>query len=265
MSAFRDMGSGVALALAIAAGWGAVPASAAPSGVAIAVIQSSEADGETGRRMLAAEAPVFSGDRIITGPDGEAQIRFRDNTRLVVGPNSLMTIDAFVFDDSGAASDFSVDAARGAFRFITGQGPKGAYSILTPTAVIGVRGTEFDVNVEAETGITRVANFTGTTRICRRGNEIADPNDPERHLPRCVETSNPCGVSVVRPERAIHEYRDQRDRNRELAWYFRYVRDQSGLLSDFRVSTERCGDLSLPEPPTSNDYDVTPPRPASPN
>jgi hypothetical protein len=266
MGTFRRTGTGLALAMAIGAGGFAFPSSAAsPSGTAIAVIQSSEADGESGRRMLAAEAPVFSGDRIITGPAGEAQIRFRDNTRLVVGPNSLMTIDAFVFD-GGNAGDFSIEAARGAFRFITGTGPKDAYSITTPTATIGVRGTEFDVSVEQGTGVTRVANFSGTTRVCRRSDaEIVDPNDPERHLPRCIETSDPCGVSVVRPERGIHEFRDQRDRNRELAWYFQYVRDQSGLLSDFRVSTERCGDLSLPEPlPSSTNYDVTPPRPVSP-
>ena len=262
MRGFLGTGSGIALALAIAAGgW----AAAAPSGVTIAVIQSSEADGQFGRRMLAVEAPVFSGDDIITGSVGEAQIRFHDGTRLVVGPNSLMTIDAFVFDDT-TASDFSIDTVRGAFRFITGNGPKDAYSITTPTAVIGVRGTEFDVNVEATTGVTRVANFTGTTRICQRSDaEIVDPNDPERHLPRCIESSNPCGVSIVRPERGIYEYRDQRDRNRELAHYFRYVGDQTGLLSDFQVSTERCGDLSVPEPPRSDDSYPLPPKPVSPH
>ena len=74
-----------------------MPARAAqPSGTVIAVIQRSEADGQTGRRVLVAEAAVFSGDKIITGPVGQAQIRFRDDTRLVVGPNSQMTIDALI-------------------------------------------------------------------------------------------------------------------------------------------------------------------------
>ena len=113
---------------------------AQPSGVVLAVVQQSEIDTATGRRLLEQEAAVFSGDRIITGPGGEAQVKFRDDTRLVVGPNSMMTIDAFVFNDDNTARQISINAVRGAFRFITGNSPKDAYSITTPTATIGVRG-----------------------------------------------------------------------------------------------------------------------------
>jgi hypothetical protein len=116
------------------------PAAADPSGVVLAVVQQSEANGETGQRVLKPEAPVYAGDRIITGPIGEAQVRFRDNTRLVVGPNSTMVIDAFVFDDSDTARQISIEAVKGAFRFITGNSPKDAYTIKTPTSTIGVRG-----------------------------------------------------------------------------------------------------------------------------
>ena len=113
---------------------------AQPSGVVLAVVQQSEIDSATGRRVLVQEAAVFSGDRIITGPGGEAQVKFRDDTRLVVGPNSMMTIDAFVFNDDDTARQISINAVRGAFRFFTGNSPKDAYSITTPTATIGVRG-----------------------------------------------------------------------------------------------------------------------------
>lgn len=115
------------------------PAIAEPSGTVIAVVQQSEAVGETGKRVLMAEAPVFSGDQILTGPIGEAQVKFRDNTKLVVGPNSKMVIDAFVFEGD-TARKISINAVRGAFRFISGRSPKDAYSITTPTATIGVRG-----------------------------------------------------------------------------------------------------------------------------
>jgi hypothetical protein len=113
---------------------------AQPSGVVLAVVQQSEADGNTGRRVLLAEAPVYSGDKIITGPTGEAQVKFRDETKLVVGPNSTMIIDAFVFNDQNTARQISINAVKGAFRFITGKSPKDVYSITTPTATIGVRG-----------------------------------------------------------------------------------------------------------------------------
>lgn len=110
------------------------------SGIVLAVVQQSEADGDTGRRTLQVEAPVFAGDRIITGPVGEAQVRFRDETKLVVGPNSTLVIDAFVFADEDTARQISIEAVRGAFRFIAGSSPKDAYKITTPTATIGIRG-----------------------------------------------------------------------------------------------------------------------------
>jgi hypothetical protein len=137
MASFRT----VAVAFAALASVSVAPAVVAnPSGIVIAVVQQSEADGETGRRLLLPEAAVYSGDRIITGPSGEAQVKFRDDTKLVVGPNSTMIIDAFVFSDDDTAREISINAVRGAFRFITGKSPKDAYTITTPTATIGTRG-----------------------------------------------------------------------------------------------------------------------------
>ncbi|HEY5081957.1 MAG TPA: FecR domain-containing protein [Bauldia sp.] len=94
------------------------PAGAAPGGDVIAVIQASHAEGDSGNRMLDVASPIYSGDRIVTGAIGETQIKFRDNTRLVVGPNSTMLIDAFVFNDNNTARQVSIEAVTGAFRFI---------------------------------------------------------------------------------------------------------------------------------------------------
>ena len=52
--------------LALAAAGYAAPA-AQPSGIVIAVIQSAEVDGATGRRFSSLRPDIFSGDRIITG------------------------------------------------------------------------------------------------------------------------------------------------------------------------------------------------------
>lgn len=92
MLAFIGVRTGAALILVAMA---APAMAAAPSGTVLAVVQSANIDGETGKKVLEPEAPVFAGDRVDTGPVGEAQIRFRDNTKLVVGPNSSMVIDAF--------------------------------------------------------------------------------------------------------------------------------------------------------------------------
>ena len=105
------------------------------SGVVIAVIQQAEVDGSTGKLVLQPEAPIHSGDTIVTGRIGQAQIKFRDDTKLVVGPNSQMVIDAFVFAGD-QPRNISINALRGAFRFITGNGPKDAYSITTPGCAV---------------------------------------------------------------------------------------------------------------------------------
>jgi hypothetical protein len=127
------------LGLTAIAAW-SPSASAQPSGVVIAVVQQARIDSETGVKTLMPEAPVFSGDEIITDEIGQAQIRFRDDTKIVVGPNSMMVIDAFIFNDDDTARQISINAVRGAFRFISGNSPKDAYAIKTPTATIGIRG-----------------------------------------------------------------------------------------------------------------------------
>lgn len=230
---------------------------AAPDGVAVAVIQQADIDGATGKKTLQVEGPIFTGDRIETGSSGEAQIRFRDDTRLVVGPNSSLVIDAFVFSGNSTAQQVTINAVRGAFRFFTGDSPKDAYSILTPTATIGVRGTEFDVTVESE-GTTRIANFAGTTVVCPRGTARAGGQG-------CVEASQPCTLSVIRPaDPAVVRYSNQdlEFRNRQLKYYFRYVRNQEGLLRDFRVNLAEC---RFSDPGVRHGDTPIPPSPPPPN
>jgi hypothetical protein len=260
----RAIGIGAALVLALCANWSLADDSA--SGTVIAVVQQASVDGQTGKRVLSPAAPVFSGDRIETGPIGTAQVRFRDDTKLVVGPNSSMVIDAFVFNANNTGNKISINVVKGAFRFITGKSPKNAYSITTPTATIGVRGTEFDISIERE-GTTRIANYEGMTRICRKGG--ASSAD-------CIESSEACSVSVIRPtEDHIAHFgkEDAAYRNQQLEYYFPYARSQDDLLKDFQVDLDPChlaGDVrpesspSAPGAPPPNNPGEPPPTPPAP-
>jgi len=58
-----------------------------PSGSAVRVDPAVEASGAEGSRVLQVEGAVFMGDQIVAGPNGLAQIRFIDDTRIVIGPN----------------------------------------------------------------------------------------------------------------------------------------------------------------------------------
>jgi hypothetical protein len=237
MALLRCVSAGVAAGLLALAGWSAA-AVAQPSGAVIAVIQQSEADGQGGKRVLAVEAPVFSGDKIVTGPIGEAQIKFRDNTKLVVGPNSMMTIDAFVFSENGTAQKFSINVARGAFRFITGTGPKKAYSINTPTATIGVRGTEFDFVVERSTGNTQVVTLGGTTLTCPK---LIDPLTGKK--PPCIVSKDPCGLSIAGKDDARY-VKPSTERDVRVNRFFRYILNQRRLNVEFQVNIKSCGNIS---------------------
>jgi hypothetical protein len=111
-----------------------------PSGHVIRVNPAVNATGPGGERLIELQGAVFMGDDIVANPNGLAQIKFIDNTRIVVGPNSRLKIDTFVFNPDLTARKVVVTMLKGTFRFISGNSEYGAYTILTPTMTVGVRG-----------------------------------------------------------------------------------------------------------------------------
>ena len=87
---------------------------------------------------------VGAGDTIVTGTDGRAQIRFSDGSLVSLQPRSEFRIDDYRFDMAQQRGFFSL--VRGALRTISGAVGKrdpADYRMTTPTATIGIRGTEF--------------------------------------------------------------------------------------------------------------------------
>ena len=88
-------------------------------------------------------------NELIETEDGSAiEIVFLDETKLALGPNSSLTLDRFVFDPEPDQSSFVATTTKGVFRFVAGNLPKKAYTVRTPTATIGIRGTTFVLTVE---------------------------------------------------------------------------------------------------------------------
>jgi hypothetical protein len=76
-----------------------------------------------------------------------------DDTRLTIGPGSELLIREFEFNPSSYAGDLAVSFLKGTARVVTGLIGKHApdsVHFYTPTATIGIRGTEFVVDVEPE-------------------------------------------------------------------------------------------------------------------
>ena len=91
---------------------------------------------------------VRESDVIITGRDGSVGITFADNSRMSIGPNSVLAIDRFAFDSTTHAGAFDASLSKGTLGVVSGklsrQSPD-AMKVKTPTAILGVRGTHFFV------------------------------------------------------------------------------------------------------------------------
>ena len=117
---------------------------------------------------LAVNDPVFRDERIRTSRSGLGQFVFQDGTKLAVGWGSSVVIDRFVFDGSRSVKKLTVKAAKGTFRWISGNSKHAAYEILTPAGTIGVRGTVFDFYIGAD-GTTAVVLLGGSASFCGPG------------------------------------------------------------------------------------------------
>jgi len=100
---------------------------------------------------------VKSMDTAVTAK-GTMQIDFVDETRVDITEHSRLLIDEFVYDPSNGVGKLGLKASLGTMRYASGQIAKKYkqnVKIRTPSATIGVRGTDFVLVVD-EVGATMV-------------------------------------------------------------------------------------------------------------
>lgn len=106
---------------------------------------AQKADGSV--KVLSQRSEVEQGDVLITEKGSYARIKFVDNSEVTLQPNSQFKIANFVFDENRPQEDSALFALiKGGLRSITGllgKRNKERYSLNTPTATIGIRGTTF--------------------------------------------------------------------------------------------------------------------------
>ena len=113
-------------------------------------------DGDKGI-VVEKELDVFSYDTVKTG-NGKVGIEFIDATRVDVTQHSKLIIDEFVYDPNSKTGKLSLKASLGTVRYASGQIAKNSATnvkITTPTATIGVRGTDFTMTID-ETGSSTI-------------------------------------------------------------------------------------------------------------
>ena len=131
----------------------AIPALAADVGL-VKVSKGNVQIERNGAKVAApVGASVQASDVIMTGADGSAGITFTDNSLVSVGPNTVFAIDKYSFDSTTHAGEFEGSLRKGRLAAISGKMVKASpesMKIRTPSAIMGVRGTEFVVQVDEE-------------------------------------------------------------------------------------------------------------------
>jgi len=114
-------------------------------------------------RRLKTDESIFRDQWIKVGSDGAADLRFRDQSRLTVGPKTEIVLDKFVYDPDANANSGTVELVRGIMRFTSASIDRDI-KFKTPTAVIGIRGTTIDIHVGND-GSTEVMVHEGRVQV----------------------------------------------------------------------------------------------------
>ena len=139
-------------------------------GKAVEIVNTVRLLQETGLVPAAVGSKIRSYETVITGGESTGQFELLDKTMLAVGPDSELLLDRFVFNPDPNLREVVVTHFKGAIRFVTGDNPSETYTIKTPTATIGVRGTKFDVYINDD-GETLVGLLDGRVNVCNRAQQ----------------------------------------------------------------------------------------------
>jgi hypothetical protein len=144
----------VAVLCAFIAGGPALAAS--PIGNTVQASTKVSASGRTLQRS----SPVFFNDVLRTNATGLGQFVFDDGTKLAMGPSASVTIDKSIYKGASVGRT-SIQASKGAFRFISGR--LSGRKIATPYGTIGIRGTAFDFTIR--NGRVYILLFRGSVSL----------------------------------------------------------------------------------------------------
>lgn len=136
---------------------GAFALSLSTAALAAEIGQLKSAKGEvwiergTTRVPGAAGVRLQTADVVRTGADGSAGMVMVDNSLLSLGPSSALSLDRLDYDATTQQGRFDSSLSKGTLGVVSGRIAKqapDAMSVRTPSAILGVRGTEFVVGTD---------------------------------------------------------------------------------------------------------------------
>ncbi len=143
----------VLLAMTLLSGLTAVHAEESQAGTVKRLTGAVVIEREGQRLPASVGMAVLRKDRVITGTPGTVGITLVDDTLLSAGPGTRLELSEVRFDTTTQEGKLWIRLYKGAIHVITGllarQSPQDV-RIETPTAVMGVRGTEFIVETTGD-------------------------------------------------------------------------------------------------------------------
>jgi len=144
---------------------------------------------------LGMKSPVGDRDVLSTDATGRAQILFDDDTTVALGSNTSLSLETVVAEGPNPA--FKARLGEGVARFITGKivekNPDG-FSVVTPDATVGIRGTIFSVKVSNGTTVVFVTNTTKQVFV----NGVLVPSGFKMSLPQgTVSPMTPADTNTI--------------------------------------------------------------------
>ena len=128
------------------------------------------------RRELKPGDVLLVGEQVLASSTGEAVLRTDDAGVIAVRPNSFFAMERFTA--SGGREDrFSLRIFIGALRLITGLigvRNKENYAVFTPTAIIGIRGTDYEPYVLVDAVAQILHQPEGTYNKVNRGATVIE-------------------------------------------------------------------------------------------
>lgn len=119
-----------------------------------------------GRKLTGKDVNQISleeGTKVITGSSGHVRMKLPDDTTFIIGPNSDIVIDSFIYDLDNTPKKVVANMSKGVFRWVTGkvkqpQDPA-EMKVKLPVMAVGIRGTDFEATVKPDSSGSVVLHF----------------------------------------------------------------------------------------------------------
>ena len=116
-------------------------------------------------RTAEIRVPLRKSDLVRTYPSSAAEIKFFDETRVTVRPDSLITIEETSRDPNSTSSKVAWKVSSGEINYETTQKSGGSTEAVTPTFRLALEGNSAGTMRVGEGGLTAVAQLAGAANI----------------------------------------------------------------------------------------------------